>query len=300
MTVRLLACGLLLAAPALAQSGADTTRAAPETMGDAWWTGPMLAPSAGTLPPGHWLVEPYVYDIKTAHADNYGSRAYVIYGLLDRFSVGVIPILALNDGIGFGDLTAQAQYRLTQFQPGSWVPTMSIVAQETFPTGTYDRLGTNVSNALGAGAYSTTVGFYSQTYFWMPNGRILRARLDLLQVVYSTKVHVNDVSVYGTGPGFLGRALPGLSSSADLAAEYSATQHWVLALDAAYGWNGDTRVDGGGVQLRSGWSQSLAFAPAVEYNMNSRIGVLLGVRLIEIGHNTTHSVTPALAVNMVY
>jgi hypothetical protein len=293
MTCRLLVCTLLLAAPVFAQP-------AHEPLGDAWWTGPMLAPSAGTLPPGHWLVEPYVYDIKTAHADNYGSRAYVIDGLLDRFSVGVIPILGLNDGIGLGDLTAQAQYRLTQFQPGSWVPTMSIVAQETFPTGTYDRLGTNTSNALGAGAYATTVGFYSQTYFWMPNGRILRARLDLSQVVYSTRVHVDDVSVYGTGPGFLGHALPGLSSSADLAAEYSATQRWVLALDAAYGWNGDTRVEGDNVQLHSGWSESLALAPAVEYNMSSRIGVLLGVRFIDIGRNTTHSVSPALAVNMVY
>jgi len=293
MNCRLLVCSFLFTAPVLAQP-------AHEPLGDAWWTGPMLAPSAGTLPPGHWLVEPYVYDIKTAHADNYGSRAYVIYGLLDRFSVGVIPILGLNDGIGLGDLTAQAQYRLTQFQPGSWVPTMSIVAQETFPTGTYDRLGTNTSNALGAGAYATTLGFYSQTYFWMPNGRILRARLDLSQVVHSTKVHVDDVSVYGTGPGFLGRALPGLSSSADLAAEYSATQRWVLALDAAYGWNGDTRVEGDNVQLHSGWSESLALAPAVEYNMSSRIGVLLGVRFIDIGRNTTHSVSPALAVNMVY
>ncbi|HXB25133.1 MAG TPA: hypothetical protein VNV25_10435 [Gemmatimonadaceae bacterium] len=293
MNCRLLVCSFLFTAPVLAQP-------AHEPLGDAWWTGPMLAPSAGTLPPGHWLVEPYVYDIKTAHADNYGSRAYVIYGLLDRFSVGVIPILGLNDGIGLGDLTAQAQYRLTQFQPGSWVPTMSIVAQETFPTGTYDRLGTNTSNALGAGAYATTLGFYSQTCFWMPNGRILRARLDLSQVVYSTKVHVDDVSVYGTGPGFLGRALPGLSSSADLAAEYSATQRWVLALDAAYGWNGDTRVEGDNVQLHSGWSESLALAPAVEYNMSSRIGVLLGVRFIDIGRNTTHSVSPALAVNMVY
>jgi hypothetical protein len=283
MNCRLLVCSFLFTAPVLAQP-------AHEPLGDAWWTGPMLAPSAGTLPPGHWLVEPYVYDIKTAHADNYGSRAYVIYGLLDRFSVGVIPILGLNDGIGLGDLTVQAQYRLTQFQPGSWVPTMSIVAQETFPTGTYDRLGTNTSNALGAGAYATTLGFYSQTYFWMPNGRILRARLDLSQVVYSTKVHVDDVSVYGTGPGFLGRALPGLSSSADLAAEYSATQRWVLALDAAYGWNGDTRVEGDNVQLHSGWSESLALAPAVEYNMSSRIGVLLGVRFIDIGRDTTHTV----------
>jgi hypothetical protein len=293
MKARLITCACLIAWPVWAQSDR-------EPLGDAWWTGPMLAPSAGTLPPGHWLVEPYIYDIKTAHADNYGSRAYVIYGLLNRFSVGVIPILGLNDGVSFGDLTAQAQYRLTQFQPGRWIPTMSVVAQETFPTGSYDRLGTNTSNALGAGAYSTTLAFYTQTYFWMPNGRILRARLDLSQVVYTTNAHVVNASVYGTAPGFLGHALPGLSSSADLAAEYSMTQHWVLALDAAYGYNGDTRIAGGDVRTHTGWSESLAFAPACEYNMSSRIGVLLGVRFIDIGHNTTHSISPALAVNMVY
>lgn len=293
MNARWITCACLMAVPALAQPSR-------EPLGEAWWTGPMLAPSAGTLPPGHWLLEPYIYDVKTAHADNYGSRAYVIYGLLDRFSVGVIPILGLNHGIGFGDLTAQAQYRLTQFQPGRWVPTMSVVAQETFPTGSYDRLGANTSNALGAGAYSTTLGLYAQTYCWMPNGRILRARLDLSQMLYTTKAHVVDASVYGTEPGFLGHALPGLSSSADLAAEYSMTQHWVLALDVAYGRNGDTRLQSDSVRFHTGWNQSLAFAPAVEYNMSSRVGVLLGVRFIEIGHNTTHSVSPALAVNMVY
>ncbi|HZS59160.1 MAG TPA: transporter [Gemmatimonadaceae bacterium] len=95
----------------------------------------------------------------TGLADDYGSRAYVIYGLLPRFSVGIIPIIGLNHGVGLGDLTAQAQYRLTQFQPGRPIPTMSVVAQETFPTGSYDRLGSNASNALGAGAHSTTLGF---------------------------------------------------------------------------------------------------------------------------------------------
>ncbi|MBV8306567.1 MAG: transporter, partial [Gammaproteobacteria bacterium] len=27
---------------------------------DAWWTGPMLAPNAATLPQGHALIEPYL------------------------------------------------------------------------------------------------------------------------------------------------------------------------------------------------------------------------------------------------
>ena len=34
---------------------------------DAWWTGPMLAPSAATLPRGHFLIEPYLFDVIAAH-----------------------------------------------------------------------------------------------------------------------------------------------------------------------------------------------------------------------------------------
>ena len=34
-----------------------------QSMDDAWWTGPLLAASASSLPRGHFLVEPYLYDI---------------------------------------------------------------------------------------------------------------------------------------------------------------------------------------------------------------------------------------------
>ncbi|MBV8805065.1 MAG: hypothetical protein JO042_08460, partial [Sinobacteraceae bacterium] len=30
---------------------------------DAWWTGPLLAASPVTLPQGHFLIEPYVFDV---------------------------------------------------------------------------------------------------------------------------------------------------------------------------------------------------------------------------------------------
>jgi len=61
---------------------------------------------------------------------------------------------------------------------------------------------------LGTGAYSTTLALYSQYFFWMPNGRILRTRLDLSYSI-SGSASVRDVSVYGTGEGFKGRARPG-------------------------------------------------------------------------------------------
>jgi hypothetical protein len=50
----------------------------------------------------------------------------------------------------------------------------------------------------------------------------------------------------------------------------------------------------------SGSSASLGFAPAVEYSWSSRAGVIAGVRIIPTGRNVTTSITPAVAINLVY
>ena len=298
--------------------------AAQQSREDAWWTGPMLAANAATLPHGHALIEPYLFDIiTTGHFDtsgnkhagprehDIGSLTYMLYGFTDDITAGLIPRFFFDEpagatnssGVRFGDLTLQAAYGLTHFRDGGHTPDISIVLQQTLPTGSYDRL-TRVSNGVGAGAYTTSLSLYLQHYFWMPNGRILRGRLDLTYGV-SSSVSVQDQSVYGTVNGFSGRAWPGDSFTADAAAEYSLTRHWVLALDVVYQHNESTRVmgtsaAGGALEQHSGSSYSLGFAPAIEYNWTSRIGALLGVRIIEIGRNTSATITPAIALNMVF
>ena len=48
-----------------------------QTMDEAWWTGPLLAASASTLPQGHFLVEPYLFDVITyGRHDADGGRKY--------------------------------------------------------------------------------------------------------------------------------------------------------------------------------------------------------------------------------
>lgn len=301
---------------------AQTSMPAPsaqEPMSEAWWTGPMLANSAETLPPGHFLFEPYLYDIRSPHADSFGSRTYILYGLANRLSVGIIPVFGYNrvsdgpssSGVGAGDVTLQAQYRLTEFQPGSWVPTTAIQLQETLPSGPYDELGNRLSNGLGTGAYTTTLALNSQMYFWMPNGRILRMRFDISEA-FSSRAQVRGASVYGTGQGFAGRVQPGNGFFADGSFEYSLTQHWVLALDATYSHNGNTHVAGEdwvdpgnipypqNVRINSGSSTAFGLAPAIEYNWSARLGVLLGTRVTFGGHNAANTVTPAIAINYVY
>jgi hypothetical protein len=291
---------------------------------DAWWTGPLLAPSAATLPRGHALIEPYVYDlIVYGHYDNsgtmkavareqiYGSLTYVLYGITDRFTAGVIPRFGLAHvidghigGAGMGDLALQGQYRLTLFEEGRRVPTISLTFSETLPTGKYDRLSANASDALGTGAYASTLSVYSQYFFWAPNGRILRTRLNL-SFSRSSDVNVRDRSVYATPLGFRGTAQPGDSFVANSAWEYSITRRWVSAFDLVYQHDGGTLVAGATPdqrEFRSRFESSAALilAPAIEYNWNGKAGVIVGTRIVPRGRNTTATFAPVAAINLVF
>jgi hypothetical protein len=294
-----------------------------QSIDDAWWTGPLLAASPATLPPGHFLVEPYVYDSmadgqfdragarhQTPRESEFGSQSYVLYGLTDRVTAGVIPRIAYSEPglgqgsstIGIGDLTAQAAYGLSRFLDRGWLPAMSVVLGETLPTGRYDRLGDRAGDGLGAGAYTTTLSLYSQYYLWMPNERLLRTRLDVSQS-WSSEVHLQDTSVYGTPAGFRGYARPGKSLTIDSAWEYSVTQRWVASLDVVFETAGSTQITGTQplpIQSGSGSSRSLGLAPAVEYNWSANAGVIVGAKFVAAGRNTAAAVIPIAAINLVF
>jgi hypothetical protein len=295
-----------------------------QSLDEAWWTGPIVAAGAATLPQGRMLIEPYVFDAitrgrydsdgnyrPTDTVHSFGSLTYILYGVTDAFTAGVIPTFGFNDvsngedssGIGVGDVTLQAQFRLSQFDANRHMPTSSLVLQQTLPTGQYDRLGTRPSDGLGAGAYTTLLAVHSQYYFWMPNGRILRTRLNVAYAM-SDSVDVTDTSVYGTSEGFRGQADPGDTFSLYSAYEYSVTRNWVLALDVFYQHDASTSVRGtdqqGPFAAESGSAWRFGVAPAIEYNFTSRVGVIVGARWFAAGRNTSASVTPVAAINMVY
>lgn len=311
--------------PVSAQETEPDAPARRQSLDDAWWTGPIIAAGAGTLPQGHALVEPYLYDvIRYGRYDNdgdernasrshyYGSLTYMLYGVTDRFTAGLIPTFGYNNvsdgrdssGIQTGDVTLQGQYRLSQFMPGRSIPTISFVAQQTLPTGKYDRLGERVNDGMGAGAYTTTLALFSQYYFWMPNGRILRSRFNVAYA-FSDDVDVADVSIYGTGAGFRGKAEPGDTITVNSAWEYSITREWVLALDFMYQHDANTRLIGNNgnaepVNANFGSAWRFGVAPAIEYNFSGRIGIIAGARWFAAGRNTSATITPVVAINMVY
>jgi hypothetical protein len=308
-------------------------RDARQSLDDAWWTGPMLANTPATAVPGHMLVETYVYDVATdgrfdrdgarrgaPYANGFGTQTYLVYGVADRTALGLIPTAGFDTargapssaGLGAGDISLLAQYQLTQFHLGSWLPTTAVNVEETFPTGKYDRLGDRPNDGIGSGAYTTTLSLYSQTYFWLPNGRILRTRFDVSQSLASA-VNLAGVSVYGTPAGFRGGARPGSSLFVDSSWEISLTRSWVLATDLIFRHTANTRVSGddtadplglpgppAALRMSTGASDSWGLAPAVEYSWRPDLGVLLGARFLVAGRNTPATISPAVAINYVH
>jgi hypothetical protein len=290
--------------PAAAQSQSAVTERLRAAMHSARWTGPMLASNAETLPQRHAYTEPYFFDVISGGRHNPGTSGYYQYGLLDGFTVGVQPELALgthraNHGMALGDFKLLSQLRLTHFTPEHRIPTVAVVLQEVLPTGKHDRLGP-MEEGHGSGSFATEVGVNVQYYFLLKNDRLLRARFNFLER-FPHGADVADRSVYGTAIGFRGHARQGSRTTLIGAVEYSVTKEWVLALDVIHESNSKGRVRGrygsDGPLLRQTIPASsyVGFAPAVEYNWSDRSGILLGIWVIPKGHNTSASVTPALA-----
>lgn len=290
--------------PAMAsaqQADVDTLAAA---MKAARWTGPLLASNAETLPQGHVYTEPYFFDGISGGQHSPGTSGFYQYGLFDNFTVGVQPFFSLgtqkyNRDLAIGDFKLLSQVRLSHFTPQHQAPSVALVMNLVLPTAKYENLSA-LKEGHGSGSFAPEFGINVQQYFLLKNGRLFRARINILERV-PLRTDVSGRSVYGTLPGFQGHARPGPKTTVILGSEYSLTNEWVLAFDIeGDGW-GRTRIagrdaDGTPVKQVSPASWDVGFAPAVEYNWSARAGAIFGVWIVPRGHNAPSSVTPALAV----
>ena len=305
--VPVLAAALALMMPAVAHAADDDSTTADRykaAMQSVRWTGPLLASNAETLPHGHFYTEPYFFDVISGGKHNPGTSGFYQYGLRDNWTVGVQPFFSwgthkFNRGAAIGDFKVLSQVRLSHFTAEHPVPSVALVTNLIIPTGKHDRLGA-LKNGHGSGAFAPEIGVNVQQYFLLPNGRLLRGRINILKD-FPLRTDVTGRSVYGTDAGFHGHARPGSKTTVILGAEYSVTKEWVLAFDVERDQWGKTKVngiDGGGapVNTTSPRSWNIGFAPAVEYNWSDRAGVIVGVWVVPKGHNTQSSVTPAVAI----
>jgi len=294
----LLAC---VPVAASAETDVDQLTAA---MKVARWTGPLLASNAETLPQGHVYTEPYFFDGISGGEHHPGTSGFYQYGLTDSWTVGMQPFFSLgaerfNHDLALGDFKLLSQVRLSHFTPERQVPSVALVTNLVIPTGKDDHLG-RLKSGHGSGSFAPEIGVNVQQYFLLGNGRLLRARINVLHD-FPLRTGVSGRSVYGTDAGFHGHARPGAKTTVILGAEYSLTNEWVLAFDVEGDHWGKTRLKGrdaagAPVDRISPVSWNVGVAPAVEYNWSARAGAIFGVWVVPKGHNTQSSVTPAIAI----
>jgi len=303
-----LAAGFVGLMPAVARA-AETDSATPDryrsAMESARWTGPLLASNAETLPHGHFYTEPYFFDGISGGDHHPGTSGFYQYGVTDYWTVGMQPFFSYgtqryNRSVAIGDFKLLSQVRLSHFRADHRVPSVALVTNLILPTGKSDHLSA-LKSGHGSGSFAPEIGVNVQQYFLLPNGRLLRGRINVLKN-FPLRTNVSGRSTYGTGPDFRGHARPGSKTSVIVGAEYSLTNEWVLALDVERDQWGRTKVTGrdtpGGPVIRrtSPRSWNIGVAPAVEYNWSPRAGAIFGVWIVPKGHNTRSSVTPAIAI----
>ena len=145
----------------------------------------MLASTAETLPQGHFYTEPYFFDGISGGEHSPGTSGFYQYGLTDNYTVGVQPFFSLgtqkfNREVAIGDSKLVSQVRVSHFTAEHRVPSVALVMNLVIPTGKADHLAA-LKKGHGAGAFAPEIGVNVQQYFLLGNGRLLRARINILK-----------------------------------------------------------------------------------------------------------------------
>ncbi len=289
-----------------------------------WMTGPLLAPSGHTIPKGHVNYEPYLFYtdsfglynshgrvIKVPDTRTLNVNPLVGIGLTDYLDIQLsIPYYFNNRqnqrANNISDVAISMGIQVLKQKDEGMIPSLKLSIQETLPTGNFRYLNPAKRgvDAFGAGSYQTTVSFNFQLLKEIIKNHYLNSRLSLA-TTYPKKVNVKGFNAYGGGNGTSGNLSPGQQYSADLGFEFQLTQHWVAALDVLYlnrkassfSGTAGTTLTGGPANIGHGRVNQWSVAPAIEYNVNEKLGIIAGYWRSTRGRNANDFWSYVLAVN---
>ncbi len=286
-----------------------------KSMFNPWYTGPLITPSPGMMPPGYANIQPYLFV-----GGNYGlfnedrkriSLPHNLYflkittgmatGITPSVDFAITPSWTVNwsdhhDGGGFNDLSATIGFLINP--ETLYIPGMKFTISETFPTGKYKHLSFNGLrlNSTGGGSWQTAFGFAISKIIWWTYPHPMNVRY-FISYTIETPVYVSGFNSYGGGKDTRGTVRPGNTLTSDLGIEYSLTQRWVLALDIAYVAQNNTKFHGHSTNpVGYGYNDNLSLAPAIEYNWSANFGVLWGVQFSVYGRNSFNFATGQFSV----
>lgn len=296
------------------------------------FTGPLITPNPAGLPQGSWYIEPYLVRVDSrSYFDDNGNRHKkdehsggwtivlpIIYGFSDRLT-GQVNLSASraesgsarSGGFRAGDTTARLQYLLQAPNSDGTKPAVSVALVQRFSTGSHDRISGRLLDAQGDGVQRTIAAIGAQQIIWLGNDRPLRWRAQLTASPAPSRTAVSGTSVYGTSPGFQGHIARGSAWGFSAGAEYSFSDRWVGVMEVAASRESNQRLTGyrpnpkekGEIQYideRRPASRSVTLAPALEYHFSPTMGLIAGVEFSIDGRNTSHIISPQIALGMFF
>lgn len=286
-----------------------------------WYAGPLLSPSAHNVPPGDFVIQPYLF-VKNTFAQFNGNRRSVnidnIWTVNPTFLFqmgwlswldftinvqGVYNTQKSNHSFYSGDTSLSWGIQL--MKEDSYYPAVRLTIGESFPCGRYNKLDPKKGgiDATGRGSYVTTFSFNVSKVIWWVLDHPFAWRFSLNYSI-PTRVHVKNYNAYGGGIRTDGRVRPGNSFAADTSVELSFTQKWVLAIDLVYTYANHATFSGHKGRLPNGMiasvggpsNENLSCAPAIEYNPSDHMGFLAGVWFTITGRNSSGFISGVLSM----
>ncbi len=292
----------------------DTALLFPNPKETPWFTGPLRAPSGTVIGQGRYSIQTYLStDVvtggynshwKTVSSPNLYYNSVLLqarYGVTDFMDIMISPQVYYynycqsQSSTGFGDLPLELDFQLIRPDRFEWFPGVKLGIIEIFPTGKYQKLNLKkkLTDLTGEGSFSTTPYLLFYKIYHL-SGHHYLSTIACIQYTYAAPVHVKGHNYYRGGKRTRGKVYPGNEVLGILSFEYSFTRNWVFALDNIYEHNDKDRFRGkqGFTKHRTkakvGYpsSESLSFAPAIEYNFNQKLGIITGVWFTAAGRNT--------------
>ncbi|MCB1108398.1 MAG: hypothetical protein KDK44_01955 [Chlamydiia bacterium] len=282
-----------------------------------WFTGPIVVLSGEVIPKGHINVEPFLFQfwnsgwynedwkrISTPTVRSTNPQLCISRGFAQNFDVEIIPQMFFNQSGSaqswrMGDFPFILGFQALWQKPGTWIPSLRITLQETFPSGQYNKFtpSKQLTQSSGAGSYQTSLGLNFQKLISFDPIHALQLYWSLTYTVPSP-THVNGLNFYGGDPKTNGTVYPGKLLQAIVSFEYNFTKHWAVACDVVNLWREADRFSGKTtVKSRRGSGYNLSLAPGIEYNVNGNLGFIFGSWLSAAGRNSFAFTSAVFTVN---
>jgi hypothetical protein len=289
-----------------------------------WLTGTLITPTSLTVPAGHFDIEAYLY--ATFETGNYNShwhaksqktfleitaQYWFEFGLTSWMDMEIVPTFAYNHCNHAGEWVWNDLIVMTDFQlyRGSFAPNailrpaVKLTFGEIFPVGKYQHLAADrlFTDEGGQGSFQTFIGLTIGQLFQFSEYHYLNLRA-YAQYTIPSSVHMRGRNTYGGASETRGIVYPGQSLLTEIGTEYTLTKNWVLACDFIANWVKHTKFVGetGGTAMGQSSSAQFSLAPAIEYNWNSRVGIISGCWFTIAGRNSTQFYSSSTALNYYY